>query len=61
MKKIILALALIASNAIFISCSADSITEENSEMIQQAGDTGGNGTPGQTIPPPPPPPIPPIR
>ena len=60
MKKIILALALIASNAIFISCSADSITEE-SEMIQQADDTGGNGTPGKTIPPPPPPPIPPIR
>lgn len=56
MKKIILALALVASNAIFVSCSADSGEEDAGTQFEQQADSGGTGSSIPTIPPPPPPP-----
>ena len=55
MKKIIFALAILVASSTFISCTADSLSDDAS-MNLSADDTGGGG--GGTLPPiTPPPPI----
>ena len=56
MKKIVFALAIMASSISFVSCTADSISDETSQMNLSADDSGGSGDNG-TVPPikPPPP------
>lgn len=55
MRKLILALAIIASSTLFISCTADDTTDEANGMSLQADDSGGNNMNTSTKPPPPPP------
>lgn len=57
MKKIFFAVAIIASSVTFISCSADSISDDPS-MTLSADDTGGDGTIPPIKPPVPNPPGP---
>jgi hypothetical protein len=53
MKKILFAIAIIASSATFVSCTADSIADEPTLMNPTADDTGGTGTVPPIKPPPP--------
>lgn len=54
MKKLILALAILASSTLFVSCTADDTTDETNKMSLQADESGGNNTTTTTKPPPPP-------
>lgn len=54
MKKLILALAILASSSLFISCTADDATDEANTTSLQADDSGGNNAIIITKPPPPP-------
>lgn len=54
MKKIFFALAIIISCASFISCDADSLSGQSTQMKPNAGDSGGTGTVPPVKPPPPP-------
>ena len=60
MKKIFFAIAIVTFACTFVSCDADSINDELTELsadgLDDPNGSGGPGGSGGVIPPPPPPP-----